>query len=153
MPFPSSGKFKSESGDLRLYFLCPVEKKYAKGQRINRETKDGCWKKTGKDSSVHHHKELVGSKKTLVFHKNLNLTATGLRGGKAPQRERTDWVMHEYSLGDQYMAKEGIVKVMLGYLPGNAWLFVILGLILLFVMYQNFLSNLSFGLENRIYYY
>ncbi|KAG2716248.1 hypothetical protein I3760_03G115100 [Carya illinoinensis] len=109
-PWELPGKFKSESGDLRLYFLCPVEKKYAKGQRINRETKDGCWKKTGKDSSVHHHKELVGSKKTLVFHKNLNLTATGLRGGKAPQRERTDWVMHEYSLGDQYMAKEGIVK-------------------------------------------
>ncbi|KAG7987128.1 hypothetical protein I3843_03G117500 [Carya illinoinensis] len=109
-PWELPGKFKSESGDLQWYFLCPVGKKYARGHRINRETKDGCWKKTGNDSSVHYDKELVGSKKTLVFHKNLNLTATGIRRGKAPRRERTDWVMHEYCLGDQYMAKEGIVK-------------------------------------------
>ncbi|KAF5480611.1 hypothetical protein F2P56_001347 [Juglans regia] len=109
-PWELPDKFKSGSGDLQWYFLCPVERKYSRGHRINRETRDGCWKKTGNDISVHHDKELVGSKKTLVFHKNLNSTAIGIRGGKSTQRERTDWVMHEYSLGDQYMAKEGIVK-------------------------------------------
>ncbi|XP_039010619.1 NAC domain-containing protein 82-like [Hibiscus syriacus] len=75
------------TGDLKWFFYCPVEKK---GTRSNRATTDGYWKTTGRDRPVNHNKEVVGSIKTLIFHR-----------GKAPRGERTDWLIHEYKLKEK----------------------------------------------------
>ncbi|XVF58765.1 hypothetical protein PTKIN_Ptkin07bG0092600 [Pterospermum kingtungense] len=78
-----------KTGDLKWFFYCPIEKKYARGSRFNRATVHGYWKTTGKDRPVKDDDDVVGMIKTLVFHR-----------GKAPHGERTDWVMHEYRLTD-----------------------------------------------------
>uniref|UniRef100_A0A2P2JCL1 NAC transcription factors 13 n=1 Tax=Rhizophora mucronata TaxID=61149 RepID=A0A2P2JCL1_RHIMU len=87
------------TGDLKWYFFCPREKKYAGGARMNRSTELGYWKTTGKDRSVHYNSEVVGMIKTLVFHR-----------GKAPKGERTDWVMHEYRLQEKDLADRGVAQ-------------------------------------------
>ncbi|XVF58772.1 hypothetical protein PTKIN_Ptkin07bG0093600 [Pterospermum kingtungense] len=86
-----------KTGDLKWFFFCPVEKKYAKGSRLNRAAVHGYWKTTGKDRHVKEDNgDEVGMIKTLVFHR-----------GKAPRGERTDWVMHEYRL--TYMVQDTYV--------------------------------------------
>ncbi|KAG8477145.1 hypothetical protein CXB51_030149 [Gossypium anomalum] len=85
-----------KTGDLKWYFYCPIEKKYARGDRVNRATIFGYWKATGKDRPVKYNDEVVGMIKTLVFHK-----------GKAPRGDRTDWVMHEYRLEEKILADRG----------------------------------------------
>nr|GEX00012.1 NAC domain-containing protein 53-like [Tanacetum cinerariifolium] len=83
--------------DLEWYFFSVLDKKYGNGSRTNRATDRGYWKTTGKDRSVYHRSQLVGMKKTLVYHI-----------GRAPKGERTNWVMHEYRLIDQELEKAGI---------------------------------------------
>ncbi|PWA76545.1 NAC domain containing protein 53 [Artemisia annua] len=83
--------------DLEWYFFSVLDKKYGNGSRTNRATDRGYWKTTGKDRSVYHRSQLVGMKKTLVYHI-----------GRAPKGERTNWVMHEYRLIDQELEKKGI---------------------------------------------
>uniref|UniRef100_A0A2N9IIN8 NAC domain-containing protein n=1 Tax=Fagus sylvatica TaxID=28930 RepID=A0A2N9IIN8_FAGSY len=85
-------------GDLKWYFFCPIEKKYFGGVRMNRATEVGHWKITGNDRHVNYNNALVGSIKTLIFHM-----------GKAPGK-RTDWVMHEYRLDNQYLAERGVAQ-------------------------------------------
>ncbi|XP_075655417.1 uncharacterized protein LOC142625638 [Castanea sativa] len=85
-------------GDLKWYFLCPIEKKYSAGVRMNRATDVGHWKITGNERHVHYNNTLVGSIKTLIFHM-----------GKAPGK-RTDWVIHEYRLDDKYLAERGVAQ-------------------------------------------
>lgn len=85
-------------GDLKWYFLCPIEKKYSAGARMNRATDVGHWKITGNERPVHYDNTLVGSIKTLIFHT-----------GKAPGK-RTDWVIHEYRLDNKYLAKRGVAQ-------------------------------------------
>ncbi|XP_004290501.1 PREDICTED: NAC domain-containing protein 78-like [Fragaria vesca subsp. vesca] len=87
------------SGDLKWYFFCPREKKYASGGRVNRATDCGYWKTTGKDRSVLYNSEVVGWIKTLIFH-----------GGRAPRGERTNWVLHEYRLEDKNLAEKGVAQ-------------------------------------------
>ena len=88
-----------KTGDLKWFFYCPIEKKYARGARLNRATEYGYWKTTGKDRSVKYNEEVVAMIKTLVFHR-----------GKAPRGDRTDWVMHEYRLEEKVLADRRVVQ-------------------------------------------
>ncbi|KAH0464749.1 hypothetical protein IEQ34_004852 [Dendrobium chrysotoxum] len=69
------------------YFFSHKDKKYPTGTRTNRATLAGFWKATGRDKAVHDKKKLIGMRKTLVFYK-----------GRAPNGQKSDWIMHEYRL-------------------------------------------------------
>ncbi|XP_051116622.1 NAC domain-containing protein 53-like [Andrographis paniculata] len=94
---PHMSKLKTR--DLEWYFFSVLDKKYGNGARTNRATDKGYWKTTGKDRAVFHKTQVVGMKKTLVYHI-----------GRAPKGERTNWVMHEYRLVDMESEKSGILK-------------------------------------------
>ncbi|CAM8913011.1 unnamed protein product [Rhodiola kirilowii] len=92
-------KAQLKSMDLEWYFFCPRERKYANGARMNRATECGYWKTTGRDRPINYNDKTVGMIKTLIYHE-----------GRAPQGNRTDWVMHEYRLKDDDLAKSGIFQ-------------------------------------------
>ncbi|XVE82516.1 hypothetical protein DITRI_Ditri16bG0011100 [Diplodiscus trichospermus] len=69
------------------YFFSHKDKKYPTGTRTNRATMAGFWKATGRDKPVYDKSKLIGMRKTLVFYK-----------GRAPNGQKTDWIMHEYRL-------------------------------------------------------
>ncbi|KAF9678996.1 hypothetical protein SADUNF_Sadunf07G0094200 [Salix dunnii] len=98
-PWDLPNKSCLRTGDLKWYFFCPTEKKYASGVRMKRATDIGFWKTTGKDRPVQYKNENVGMIKTLVFHT-----------GKPPKGCRTDWVMHEYRLEEKELADKGIAQ-------------------------------------------
>ncbi|KAL2533899.1 NAC domain-containing protein 78 [Abeliophyllum distichum] len=92
---PSMSNLKTR--DLEWYFFSMLDKKYGNGARTNRATEKGYWKTTGKDRTVYHKSQIVGMKKTLVYH-----------NGRAPKGQRSNWVMHEYRLADLELQKAGI---------------------------------------------
>ncbi|XP_012066614.1 NAC domain-containing protein 82 isoform X2 [Jatropha curcas] len=98
-PWDLPDRSNLRTGDLKWYFFCPREKKYASGTRMNRATDLGYWKTTGKDRTVQYNNEVVGMIKTLVFHR-----------GKAPKGERTDWVMYEYRLKEKELDAKGVAQ-------------------------------------------
>lgn len=85
---------KLKTGDRQWFFFSPRDRKYPNGARSNRGTKHGHWKVTGKDRTITCNSRAVGVKKTLVFYK-----------GRAPVGERTDWVMHEYTMDEEELKK------------------------------------------------
>ncbi|KAK1360993.1 NAC domain-containing protein [Heracleum sosnowskyi] len=69
------------------YFFSHKDKKYPTGTRTNRATAAGFWKATGRDKAIYSKHDLVGMRKTLVYYK-----------GRAPNGQKSDWIMHEYRL-------------------------------------------------------
>ncbi|KAG2703028.1 hypothetical protein I3843_06G111200 [Carya illinoinensis] len=85
-------------GEREWYFFVPRDRKHGSGGRPNRTTENGFWKATGSDRkilSISDPKRIIGLRKTLVFYQ-----------GRAPRGTKTDWVMNEYRLPDERVAKE-----------------------------------------------
>ncbi|XP_039041979.1 NAC domain containing protein 52-like isoform X2 [Hibiscus syriacus] len=98
-PWNLSDNSRLKTRDLEWYFFSSLDKKYVNGGRMNRATNQGYWKATGKDREVRHNSQLIGMKKTLVFH-----------SGKAPEGLRTNWVMHEYRLVEEELERIGALQ-------------------------------------------
>ncbi|XP_023515323.1 NAC domain-containing protein 17-like [Cucurbita pepo subsp. pepo] len=88
------GLSKLKTGDRQWFFFSPRDRKYPHGARSNRATRHGYWKATGKDRTVTCNSRDVGVKKTLIFYR-----------GRAPSGERTDWVMHEYTMTEEELGR------------------------------------------------
>ncbi|XP_043723385.1 NAC transcription factor 29-like [Telopea speciosissima] len=92
---------KAEFGEKEWYFFSPRDRKYPNGLRPNRATGSGYWKATGTDKAIHSGSQNVGVKKALVFYK-----------GRPPKGVKTDWIMHEYRLGDSNRRPKKLVGSM-----------------------------------------
>ncbi|XP_044483511.1 NAC domain-containing protein 40-like [Mangifera indica] len=81
---PAKSIIKSDN---EWFFFCARGRKYPNGSQSKRATELGYWKATGKERNVKLGNNVIGTKRTLVFHI-----------GRAPKGERTEWIMHEYCM-------------------------------------------------------
>ncbi|XP_062147519.1 NAC domain-containing protein 43-like [Alnus glutinosa] len=79
-----------ETKDQDWSFFSPQHLKSRNGNRLNRATRGGYWKVTGKDQEILSGARSIGKKKILVFYE-----------GRTPKGEKTDWVTHEYHLSQE----------------------------------------------------
>ncbi|WCJ19413.1 NAC domain containing protein 4 [Euphorbia peplus] len=80
---------KSKLSDEKIwYFFCPRDLKYTGSRRLNRSTKAGVWKPTGKFQEVKGYEPeegVIGTNRSVVFHKK-----------SSPETDKTEWIIHEY---------------------------------------------------------
>ncbi|XP_050231509.1 NAC domain-containing protein 40-like [Mercurialis annua] len=81
---PGKSVIRSEN---EWFFFSARGRKYPNGTQSKRATELGYWKATGKERNVKSGSDVIGTKRTLVFHI-----------GRAPKGERTEWIMHEYCM-------------------------------------------------------
>ncbi|XP_015577653.1 NAC domain-containing protein 40 [Ricinus communis] len=81
---PAKAVIQSEN---EWFFFSARGRKYPNGTQSRRATELGYWKATGKERNVKSGSDVIGTKRTLVFHI-----------GRAPKGERTEWIMHEYCM-------------------------------------------------------
>ncbi|KAK6932609.1 NAC domain, partial [Dillenia turbinata] len=99
----------SKDGQIRHFFHRP-SKAYTTGTRKRRKVhtdEDGScgetrWHKTGKTKPVLINSQVKGFKKILVLYTNY---------GRQRKPEKTNWVMHQYHLGDNEEEKDGELVV------------------------------------------
>ncbi|KAK4441178.1 NAC domain-containing protein 86 [Sesamum alatum] len=70
-----------------FYLFSPRKRRSSGGTRADRTTPYGHWKATSGDRPVEHDGEVVGYRRALVYYKSSG--------------QKTDWIMHEYTLKDQ----------------------------------------------------
>ncbi|KAL6322238.1 hypothetical protein AAG906_005196 [Vitis piasezkii] len=86
-PWEIPGFSVIKTDDPEWFFFSLLDYKYSNGSRSNRATNAGYWKPTGQDRDIFSgtNKEVIGTKKTLVFYR-----------GRGRGAIRTNWVIHEY---------------------------------------------------------
>ncbi|KAL9332954.1 hypothetical protein Peur_073093 [Populus x canadensis] len=84
---PAKSVIQSEN---EWFFFSARGRKYPNGSQSKRATELGYWKATGKERNVKSGSDVIGTKRTLVFHV-----------GRAPKGERTEWIMHEFCMQGQ----------------------------------------------------
>ena len=81
------------------FFFSPVDFKYSNSKRVNRTTKCGFWKPTGKDREIRSldTDTLIATKKTLVYYK-----------GRVSRGVKSNWIIHEYHAVTVHESQVGI---------------------------------------------
>ncbi|KAK0587724.1 hypothetical protein LWI29_027718 [Acer saccharum] len=101
-PSQLPGLFSADQPDQQdWHFFCKPDYKFGNKNRVNRKTRGGNWKVTGKKRNIQDkRKNVIGWKITLVFY----------QGSGNSKHARTNWVMHEYHINhDSHFKREFVV--------------------------------------------